>query len=274
MRIERSPSVRATVAVCCEFPHRRASSSAPTKKLGPAAGAAVTLQAAAITPASASVESRLRRGVTTTHHRQECGQVRGVAEPLEWVTRRPPGLLLGLRRCGRQPSWACTAVVLVLAASACGGGGSGRDEETGLNITFSIPGDFHIAHDISISKSSGANAVDQAADSIDEDNLVVIQRYNLNSEITAENLAKFKGEVDKVIGQLAGTSVSGHEVEYGGLPGYEYVIDVSKPAEGQSRLAVLFDGTVEYLVNCQSTPAERDRVEKGCRTVLDSIAHV
>jgi len=83
-----------------------------------------------------------------------------------------------------------------------------------------------------------------------------------------------KGEVDKVIGGLAGKSVSGHEVEYGGLPGYEYVISVSKPAQGQSRLAVLFDGNVEYLVNCQSTPDDREKVEKGCRTVLDSIKHV
>ena len=32
IRIERRPSVRATVAVCCELPQRSASSSAPTKK--------------------------------------------------------------------------------------------------------------------------------------------------------------------------------------------------------------------------------------------------
>jgi hypothetical protein len=56
--------------------------------------------------------------------------------------------------------------------------------------------------------------------------------------------------------------------------GYEYVIDVAQPAQGQSRLAVLFDGKVEYLVNCRSTPDQRDKIEKGCRTVLDSIKHV
>ena len=145
---------------------------------------------------------------------------------------------------------------------------------TGFDVTFSIPGGFNIAHDISVSKSACANAVDQAAVSIDPDNLVIVQRYNLNTAITSENLANFKGEVDKVIGQLAGHSVSGHEVEYGGLPGYEYVISVSQPAQGQSRLAVLFDDKVEYLVNCQSTPDQRDKVEKGCRTVLDSIKHV
>lgn len=166
------------------------------------------------------------------------------------------------------------ALALVLGASACGGGGSGRYEETGLNITFKIPGGFHVAHDLSISKSSGANAADQAAVAIDEDNLIIVQRYNLNASVTKDNLSNFKGEVDKVIGTLAGKAVSGHEVEYGGLPGYEYVIDIDQPAQGQSRLAVLFDGNVEYLVNCQSTPEQRDKVEKGCRTALDSIEHV
>lgn len=167
------------------------------------------------------------------------------------------------------------ALGLVLGASACGGSsGSGRYEETGLDITWEIPGGFDIAHDLTVSKSSGANAVDQAAVAIDKDNLIIVQRYNLNTSVTSDNLSDFKGDVDNVIKSLAGKAVSGHEVEYGGLPGYEYVIDVTQPAQGQSRLAVLFDGDVEYLVNCQSTPEKRDDLEKGCRTVLDSIERI
>jgi len=167
------------------------------------------------------------------------------------------------------------AASLLLGVAACGGGGgSGRYEETGLNITFPIPGGFHIAHDLTIAKTAGANAVDQAAVAIDADNLIIVQRYNLNVSITSENLSNFKGDVDKVIGNLAGKKVSGHEVEYGGLPGYEYVINVARPAQGQSRLAVLFDDKVEYLINCQSTPDNRDKVEKGCRKVLDSLKTV
>jgi hypothetical protein len=165
--------------------------------------------------------------------------------------------------------------LLLLGASACGGSSSGgRYEETGFNITWKIPGGFHIAHEISIAKSAGANAVDQAAIQLDENNLVIVQRYNLNVDITSANLPKYKGQVDQVIGSLAGHKVSGHQVEYGGLPGYEYVISVARPPQGQSRLAVLFDKNVEYLVNCQSTPDKRDKVEKGCRTVLDSIKTV
>jgi len=165
---------------------------------------------------------------------------------------------------------------LALGASACGGGsGGGRYEETGFDITFKIPGGFHVAHDIRISKSAGASGpADRAAIGIDQDNLIVVSRYNLHATITATNLSKVKGEVDNVITSLAGKKVSGHEVTYGNLPGYDYVISVSDPPKGESRLAVLFDGATEYLVNCQSTPAQRDKIEQGCRTVLDSIKHV
>ena len=165
-------------------------------------------------------------------------------------------------------------VTLALGASGCGGSGGGRYEETGFDITFEIPAGFHVGHDIRVSRSAGATPADRAAVAIDEDNLIVVQRYNLNATITATNLAKFKSEVDKVITSLAGKKVSGHEVTYGNLPGYEYVISISQPAKGESRLAVLFDRATEYLVNCQSTPAQRDKIEKGCRTVLDSIEHV
>ncbi len=78
--------------------------------------------------------------------------------------------------------------VLVLGASACGGGGGGRYEETGLDITFKIPSGFSIAHDLTISKSAGANAADQAAVGLDGDNLIIVQRFDLSTSVTTQNL--------------------------------------------------------------------------------------
>jgi hypothetical protein len=75
-----------------------------------------------------------------------------------------------------------------------------------------------------------------------------------------------------VISRLAGRRVSGRRVEYGGLPGYEYVIDVESPAQGRSRMAVLFDRATEYLINCQSTPSNRGAVEAACRKALQTLA--
>jgi hypothetical protein len=180
------------------------------------------------------------------------------------------------------------AAALALGTAACGGGGN-RYEETGLHITFAIPSGFRIAHDINFNRTAGPAPVDRAAIALkvkcttkpapaqgclNPDNLITISRYNLKSTITSANLSKVKGEVDKVIGSLAGKPVSGREVDYGGLPGYEYVISLTQPINGVSRMSVLFDGATEYLVNCQSTPEKRDKIEKNCRTVLDSIKRV
>lgn len=149
-----------------------------------------------------------------------------------------------------------------------------RYEETGLNITFTIPRGFHIGHDLSISRSSGANAVDQAAIALDQDNLIIVQRYNLATKVTSRNLSRFKAEVDEVVSGLAGEPVSGRLVSYGGLPGYEYVIGLRNPRDGSSRLAVLFDNEVEYLLNCQSTPSRRVKIDRNCPLVLKSIRRV
>ncbi len=63
-------------------------------------------------------------------------------------------------------------------------------------------------------------------------------------------------------------------MDYGVLPGYEYVAPVNSPPQAQRRFVVLFDNDVEYFFNCQSTPDVREKLEKGCRTVLDSIKDV
>jgi hypothetical protein len=165
------------------------------------------------------------------------------------------------------------ALVLAVGAAGCFGGGSSRYEESGLDITFKVPGGFHIAHDIQVARTAGAQPADQAAVAIDTDNLIIVSRYNLSISVTASNLATVKGEVDKVVSSLARKKVSGNQVEYGGFPGYEYVIPVTNPPHAQSRMAVLFDQRVEYLVNCQSTITQRDKVAQGCRTVLDSLKH-
>jgi hypothetical protein len=78
--------------------------------------------------------------------------------------------------------------------------------------------------------------------------------------------------VDSVISKLAGKRVDGREVEYGGLPGYEYAVSLTKPANGLTRFVVLFDQATEYLLNCQSTPPKRSKVEDACRQALDTLS--
>ena len=135
------------------------------------------------------------------------------------------------------------ALVLGIGVAGCGGGGEKTFDVEEIGVTFHHPAKFKPLTNVTFGQTAGAKPAARAGVAL-----------------------------DRVISQLAGKSVSGREVEYGGLPGYEYVIALKNPADGQSRLAVLFDQATEYLINCQSTPEKRDAVESACRTALDSLA--
>ena len=162
-----------------------------------------------------------------------------------------------------------------LVAAGCGGGGSstGVFDVAGFGVTFEYPlKQFDIGFDLEFGSETGGNPAAQAGLVLDKDNAIILLRYDLNVSITKDNLSKFKGEIDAVVAKLAEKKVSGLEVEYGELPGYEYAIDLRRLASGQSRIAVLFDGEVEYFVNCQSTEAQRETLEDACRRALDTLA--
>ena len=162
-----------------------------------------------------------------------------------------------------------------LVAAGCGGGGAttGVFDVAGFGVTFEYPlKQFDIGFDLEFGSETGGNPAAQAGIVLDEDNAIIMLRYDLSVSITKDNLSKFKGEVDAVVARLAGKTVSGREVEHGGLPGYEYAIDLRRLAGGQSRIAVLFDADVEYFVNCQSTAAQRAALEDACRKALDTLA--
>jgi hypothetical protein len=166
-----------------------------------------------------------------------------------------------------------TAVLAVLLVAGCGGGGSSDKnfDAQGFGITFQYPSKFTPVDNINVQRSVGATAAARAGVKLDNVNLIILSRYDLKVTITKDNLAKYKDDVDGVISRLAGTPVSGAQVVYGGLPGYEYVISIKNPPQGQSRMAVLFDQATEYLINCQSTPPDRDEIEKACRQALDTL---
>ena len=163
------------------------------------------------------------------------------------------------------------ASLALFAVAGCGGGGEKTFDVAEIGITFKYSSSFKPITNVSFGQSAGAKPAARAGVAIDKVNAIIVSRYNLRVTITKDNVAKFKGEVDNVISQLAGKRVSGRQVEHGGLPGYGYVISLKTPPDGQSRMAVLFDQATEYLINCQSTPPNRDKVEEGCRKALDTL---
>ena len=189
----------------------------------------------------------------------------------------------------RRTLVAIVALALLVAGAGCGGdggdggggaggGGTGAsDEETFSHeefaITFKYPGNFEQGRVSEVAESAGGEPEAQTALAIDEANAIFLAKYDVNAEVTKENIDSFVPQVDQVVQQLTGTPASGRTVEVAGLPAIRYDdLDLRTPPQGQSRLVFVFDGNIEYLVNCQSTPEEREAVTRGCDRVLTTMS--
>ncbi len=174
----------------------------------------------------------------------------------------------------RRTTLAALAICLV-AAAGCGGGdgdtGSATFEEDDFAITFEHPASFEEIDDVSIASTAGAASRADAARGLDNQNLILVSRYDLRIAVDEENLDQVKAELDSVLTQAAKQEVSGMRVEFGGLPGYEYTFDLDTEPPVQSRFVVLFDGNTEYTLNCQSTAESQDEVEEACQQAVDTL---
>ena len=165
------------------------------------------------------------------------------------------------------------ALALTVLVAACGGGGGGEKtfDESGFDVTFTYPDSFNEASNITISSEAGGAAADRKGVALDKDNLLLVTKFNLNTSVTEANVARVKPEADKVMSQVSGASANGKRVTVGGLPGFEYSFDLTKPENGHSRFVMLFDGKTEYTLNCQSTPEKREEVNDACEQAIDTL---
>jgi hypothetical protein len=187
------------------------------------------------------------------------------------------------------------SVVLLLAValigSACGGGGGdeagggGEAEEAAdtqtyseNDVTFDYPGDWDEFEAEAAAMSTGSNELWNTTVGPDETNLVNITAYQLNIEVTEDNIADIRAELDGVIGQVV--QQAGGEIASGptqstvaGFPAYSYEwSDVEVDGEAKdSRAVFLFDGDVEYFFNCQYDADTEEDVLAGCDTILESF---
>lgn len=173
--------------------------------------------------------------------------------------------------------------LLAAFAAGCGGdddadGGNGGQEaassETferdGFDLTFDYPSDFEERDDIEFSRSAGSGAAATAGVGIDETNVIAVQRFDLDKEVTQGNLDRVQREADALFSQLAGEEVEGEQTRVAELPALEYTIELQDPEDAETRAIAIFDGNVQYLVNCQSTPEGRVRVNAACDLALDT----
>ncbi len=78
-----------------------------------------------------------------------------------------------------------------------------------------------------------------------------------------------KAEFDRLVAQISSTEATGLLGKTAGFPSIDYSGLAVNGAE--TRLIALFDGDVEYLVNCQSTRKGRADIAKACKQVLDTV---
>lgn len=178
---------------------------------------------------------------------------------------------------GRSGLAVAVVVALVAALAGCGDDGDAPAEKTfrddAFSLTFRYPSNFKPVEASKPSRSAGGEPVAHTALAIDEANAIFVARYNLDATVTSDNLASILPEVDSLVSQLAGEPARGRTVEVGGLPAIEYDdVDLAEPPEGKSRLVAIFDGPVEYMLNCQSTPEEREEITRGCDLALRTLA--
>jgi hypothetical protein len=179
-----------------------------------------------------------------------------------------------------------TLALLALTAVGCGGDdddsssaapaepGAESNEQfdaDGIDLTFEYPEDLQARDEIEFSRSAGSAATATGGVGIDEANVIAVQRFDLETEVTKGNLNRVKREADTLFSQLAGDRADGERTTIAGLPALEYEIDLEEPADASTRAIAIFDGDVEYLMNCQSTPDRAEQIAAACDLALETL---
>lgn len=183
------------------------------------------------------------------------------------------------------------ALVLALAliSTSCGGDDPepaaeqpAEEEETNSysenEVTFEYPEDWDEFPADAAASSMGSNELWDATVGPDDTNLVNITAYQLNVEVTEENIPEIETELDGVINQVVsqagGTIASGPtQTTLAGFPAYEYNwegVDVDGEAK-DSRAIFLFNGNLEYFLNCQYSTEFEEDVLAGCELILETF---
>lgn len=187
------------------------------------------------------------------------------------------------------------AVFVAVVAVACGGDDpepqvapeapeTSESQETAATydengVTFEYPGEWDEFPAEASATSTGSNELWSVTVGPDKTNLVNITAYQLNIEVTAENLDTIEAELDEVIqgvvDQAGGEITSGPDQdEVAGFPAYTYTwVDVEVEGEPKDSSAYfLFNGDTEYFFNCQFSSETEEEVQSGCEQILGSFS--
>lgn len=166
--------------------------------------------------------------------------------------------------------------LLALLIAGCGGdeGGTATFSNDAIPLTFEYPSDWDESDDVSIDQELGNAADETVALGLDNDNAIILQKFTLSMEVTEENLSLAADEFEGLV-QSIDPDAEAEETEVAGYPALEIAsVALTTPEDGESRFTILFDGIDEYLINCQSTPDEREAVDTACDAAIESLEPV
>lgn len=183
------------------------------------------------------------------------------------------------RICPSIPVKAILATVVAitaLATTGCGGGGEKQFTTPTYPFSFSYPDGWTLTRNAAFNYGSGSGERSVSATLKSPHDQVTITQYKLRKTLPP-GVNGNQREVDRIVARLTaqakGTASDSKTVEYGGIPGYEYVVEYEAPDKTilRNKLVFLFKGKDEFQVNCQSSPKNREELEKGCAQVLDTL---
>lgn len=166
--------------------------------------------------------------------------------------------------------------------AGCGGGDddSAPKEFTAATFpfTFDYPEGWTVTRDAKFSYGSNDSAVRAVTVTYKNPyDQVSITQYRLKKTLP-EGVNGYQPEVDKIVKRLTkqagGRAGDAAVVEFGGIPGYQYVVEYPSGGDGgtlENKLTFLFSGRDEFQVNCQSSKANRAKLNAGCDQILNSL---
>ena len=185
--------------------------------------------------------------------------------------------MAGRDRWGR--GWALAAALAVVLAAPLAGCGSDDDgggdvatfDEEGFPFTFEYPSDLEQSDDPEFAGNLGAAADESLGFGIDGQNAIILQRFTLSTEVDEGNLDLAEREFDSLLASVD-PEATGESGEIAGFPSLTYEdVSIPDPPEAVSDFYILFEGDQEYVINCQSTPEERETIDDACVQALDSL---
>ncbi len=160
------------------------------------------------------------------------------------------------------------AIVLPLSRSASAGG---TQTYHAHGASFAYPAGWSAGSEIG-GTSTGNLLWTTAVGPGTPHDLIVVESFRLRTPVTAQNIGAV---VPDLAGLLQRSGVTPHGspqvITMGGLPAVQFHIGGPGGSSSNSTVVFAFNGTTEYFVNCQYTPALASDVQHACDQVVSTF---